>query len=292
MGGRRGATRATVGVAALALTLMGVAGCGGDDSASTAATVEVGRSGESADTGATSDAEEGRAIDRDVTIYVTVDDVGETSTMTLRAIADAGGVVDASDISLQPEEFATARIAARVPPDQLEAIVDQVAGLGDLTSRQQTAADVTTQVTDLELRIASARASVTRVQALLDSAKELKDVVLLEGELTKRQTELEQLEAQQQELAKQTETAGLVVQLSRTPMSPPSPNDTGIGDALSAGWDGFITVLHLGVVVLAFVLPFLVAGALIVLVVVVIRRRVRRNRSDAPPSPPAPAPGP
>ena len=129
-------------------------------------------------------------------------------------------------------------------------------------------------------------------QTLLDAAQSLDDVVLLEGELTKRQTELEQLEAQRQALATQTDMAGLVVVLSRTPVTTSDANDTGIGDALRGGWDGFVAVLHFLMVVLAYLLPFLFVGGLIGFGVLVILRRARRNRSDAPPSPPTQAPGP
>lgn len=281
-------------VVPLALAITVVTSCSNDSEESAAPAVSTAQPGDVAPGGvATGDGtDEARAIERDVTVYVTVDDVGATSTQAIAAITDAGGVIDASDISLAPEYSASARIEARVPPDRLETVVAAVGSLGDLTGRQQTAADVTAQVVDLETRIASARASVERVRALLDTAQNLDDVVLLEGELTKRQTELEQLEAQRQALATQTDMAGLVVVLSRSPITPSDTDGTGIGDALRGGWDGFVTVLHLLLVVLAYLLPFLVVGGLLGSAVLVILRRARRNRSDAPPSPPTPAPGP
>jgi hypothetical protein len=271
-----------------------VASCANDSDESAAPAITAAQSGEMAEgTNASSDGTGNtRAIDRDVTVYVTVDDVGTTSTQAIAAVTDAGGVIDASDISLAPEYSASARIDARVPPDRLESVVAAIGSLGDLTARQQTAADVTAQVVDIETRIASTRASVERVQTLLDAAQSLDDVVLLEGELTKRQTELEQLEAQRQALATQTDMAGLVVVLSRTPVTTSDANDTGIGDALRGGWDGFVAVLHFLMVVLAYLLPFLFVGGLIGFGVLVILRRARRNRSDAPPSPPTQAPGP
>lgn len=280
-------------IASLVVVLAVVASCANDSDESTAPAIAGAQPGEMAEgTNASSDATgDARAIDRDVTAYVTVDDVGTASTQAIAAVTDAGGVIDASDISLAPEHSASARIEARVPPDRLEAVVAAISSLGDLTGRQQTAADVTAQVVDIETRISSARASVERVRALLDAAQNLDDVVLLEGELTKRQTELEQLEAQRQALATQTDMAGLVVVLSRTPVTPSSANDTGIGDALRGGWDGFVAVLHFLLLMLAYLLPFLFVGGLVGSAVLVILRRARRSRSDAPPSPPTQAPG-
>jgi hypothetical protein len=285
-------TRLIVPLALLAAT---VGSCANDSNESTAPANTAARPVETAEgssTGGSGGSDEGRAIDRDVSIYVTGDDIATTSSQTITAITRAGGVIEASDIALKPEPSASARIEARVPPDRLEAVVNEVAALGELTARQQTAIDVTAQVIDLETRTASARASVERVQALLDSAQNLDDVVLLEGELTKRQTELEQLEAQQQALATQTELTGLVVVLSPPPASSSGAADTGLGEALRDGWDGFVSALHVLLVMLAYLLPFLLTGGLVAVVALLIRRRVRRSRSDAPPSPPTPAPGP
>jgi hypothetical protein len=281
-------------IASLVVVLAVVASCANDSDESAAQAITGARPGEAVEGENTTgnNANDARAIDRDVTVYVTVDDVGATSTQSIAAITTAGGVIDASDISLEPEYSASARVQARVPPDRLEAVVGSIGSLGDLTARQQTAADVTAQVVDIETRVASSRASVERVRALLDEAQNLDDVVLLEGELTKRQTELEQLEAQREALATQTDMAGLVVVLSRSSVSSIGANDTGIGDALRGGWNGFVAVLHFLLVVLAYLLPFLFVGGLIGSAVLVILRRVRRNRSDAPPSPPTRAPGP
>jgi hypothetical protein len=279
-------------IASLVVVLAVVASCANDSDESAAPAITGARPGEAVEgenaTGNNTD--DARAIDRDVTIYVMVDDIAATSSQTITVVTRAGGAVEASDISLQPEYAASARIETRVPPYRLEAVIEELSAMGDLTARQQTAVDVTSQVVDLETRIASTRASVERVQALLDSAQSLDDVVLLEGELTKRQTELEQLETQRQAIAAQTDLAGLIVVLSLPPASSSGASDTGLGEALRDGWDGFVTALHVALVMLAYLLPFLLTGGLVALVVLIIRRRVRRNRSDAPPSQPTRAP--
>ena len=291
-GDRRGVPPLLKG--ALALALVVAVSCSSDDAESVATSATESPSSDAAGgtTAIGGSNDDRRVIDRDVTVYVTVDDIETTSTQAIAMVTDAGGVIDATDISLESEDSASARIDARVPPTELEAVVTSVSSLGTLTARQQTAADVTDQVVDLRTRIASAQASVQRVQALLDEAQNLDDVVLLEGELTKRQTDLERLEAQQQALTAQTDMAGLVVLLSPTPRTSGAAQDTGIGEALRGGWDGFVAGVHFVLVLLAYLLPFLITGGLIGLGVLISRRRGRRNRSAAPPSPPTEAPGP
>jgi hypothetical protein len=56
--------------------------------------------------------------------------------------------------------------------------------------RSVAADDVTDQVADLDGRLASQRAGVVRIRALLDKATSVGDVVLIESELTQREADL------------------------------------------------------------------------------------------------------
>ena len=55
----------------------------------------------------------------------------------------------------------------RVPADRLDQLIDSIAGLGHVTSRSAQVVDATEDVVDLDARVASQRASVDRVRALL-----------------------------------------------------------------------------------------------------------------------------
>jgi predicted nucleic acid-binding Zn-ribbon protein len=72
-------------------------------------------------------------------------------------------------------------------------IVEQVEALGEVRYRDRTAEDVTDQVTDVEARVATQRASIARLRVLLDDAADLRDVVTLEGELARREADLDSL---------------------------------------------------------------------------------------------------
>ena len=75
----------------------------------------------------------------------------------------------------------TSRVVLRVPQEKYDAVLAELAGAGKLLSRKADAEDVTDQVVDVESRIATQRASVNRVRALMDRAVKLSDVVTLEG---------------------------------------------------------------------------------------------------------------
>ena len=84
----------------------------------------------------------------------------------------------------------------KVPPGGVERSSTASTTSAPCCSIDQSAQDVTDQLVDLDVRIANARQSVTNVRGFMDrDARTSTELVTLEAELTRRQTELEQLEA-------------------------------------------------------------------------------------------------
>ena len=109
---------------------------------------------------------------------------------------------------------AESTLTLRVPAAQLAALTDQVAALGTVQSRGENSEDVTQQSVDVTSRLATQRASVARVRALLARATKISDVVLIEGELSQRESALESLEAQLKSLDDSVDLATLSVSLA------------------------------------------------------------------------------
>jgi hypothetical protein len=312
---------------AAALTLLLVAITGGcaasdDDDESSAATVAsaapaeaappVAASGGSGDVATVADGDADAALGTssagprllivDVTIGVEVTSVDESVTRVVDIGAAHGAQVYASDIDLRSDDLARARVVLKVPPDEVEAVVAEIATVGRLVSRVQSTDDVTDQVTDLETRIATAQESVARLQALMAGAVNLGDIVLLEGELTKRQTELEQLLAAERNLEGQTTRATLTVDLAVSPIASAAAVEAdvddhmSIADAFRTGIRWFVTAITAALIFLGLSAPFLVLVVGGGVLAWWVRRRTRRrhrweprSRSAAPPPPPAPA---
>ncbi|MDO8361382.1 MAG: DUF4349 domain-containing protein [Actinomycetota bacterium] len=216
------------------------------------------------------------------------------------ALAEAhGGQLYNSNLDLSDPETASGDLVFKLPPAEVDAFLSGLEpGIGRRTGMQGTTSDVTRQVTDLDAQILSAAASVNRVRALLDEASNLGEVVQLEGELSSRQTHLEQLLAQRADLSGQAALATITVHLTTAPApapevvadeAPPAKDSTGIGDAFRKGWDAFVAVLAGIALFVGYTAPFLVLGGLALLVLWRLNRRARRNRSVAPPRQPAPA---
>ncbi|MEV6123187.1 DUF4349 domain-containing protein [Streptomyces sp. NPDC052077] len=236
------------------------------------------------------------SIVRTVSLTVRVKDVPEALAAARAAAEDAGGYVGDESTTRGSDGHERTRVVLRVPVDSYREVLTELEGAGRLVSREAKAEDVTDQVVDVESRIASQRASVARVRELMDQATRLSDIVALEGELGTRQAELESLLARQKSLKDRASLATITLSLSETPpQARDSGEDDGPGfaDALSGGWDAFVTVLRWLLLVIGAVLPFAAVGAVLLLVWLRVLRPLLARRAPAAPFPSAaPLPGP
>ena len=77
------------------------------------------------------------------------------------------------------------------------------------------AADVTEQYTDLETRLRNNLALRDRLQQLLQRAKDVEDVLAIEKELNRIQSEIETMQAQFDRLKSEVELSALSINLQR-----------------------------------------------------------------------------
>jgi hypothetical protein len=307
--------------AALALTA-----CGGDDDDSAAAdtadvTAEIsaGDAHGAEDTGdsssggfiASDDSGDGAAADRpdeggfdigvvgrdvivEMRVVVSSDDIERTVASVMASAATLGGGVASSDVNYGNDDVTGSQgfavLVVKVPPEAVDRLLSGLDDTGTVQSINQSAQDVTEQLVNLDVRIRNARQSVTNVREFMDRTENLQELVTLESELTRRQTELEQLEAQQRNLADRVALSTVTIEVVPTASVPEPPADPdandGIGDAFRSGWDAFTALLFGIGFVVAATLPFLISGGLLALVVWMIVRRRDGRRPQDPPSMP------
>ncbi|WP_426566745.1 DUF4349 domain-containing protein [Angustibacter sp. McL0619] len=189
-------------------------------------------------------------------------------------------------------------LTARVPNDSLDAVMAAVARTGTVLSRAQSSDDVTSQYVDTQSRVRTQTASVERVRLLLSKATSIGQVVQIESELSRREADLESLEAQLKALDNQTTLSTLTVDLSPkgAPVPPRKDEDTGFLSGLSAGWTALLASLTVVLTVLGAMLPFLVLLALLGVPALVWARRQRAARAagttPVDPGQPQPQPAP
>ena len=174
-------------------------------------------------------------------LEVLVADVARAADEAARVVAAAGGQVEGDDRA-RDSGPGRAVLRLRVPPATFDATVARLAGLGEERGRRLGSQDVTEQVIDLDSRLATQRASVARVRALLSQADDLGEVVQVEAELTKRTADLESLEARLAALTAQVDLAGITLQLTAQDAEAVAGGPLGFSDGLREGLDALRAV--------------------------------------------------
>ena len=161
----------------------------------------------------------------------------------------------------------------RVPADELEQLMTDIEGSGEVVERSQNAEDVTDAVRDLDARISALEVSTERLEDIMGEADSAADLLEAEKALSERQGELESLVAQRDDLEDQVSMSTLEVELRETD----SGGDRG-GFAEWFGALGTTLVASAGglVLVLAALLPWVVVIGIPAFFIT--RWLIRRNR--------------
>lgn len=172
-------------------------------------------------------------------------------------------------------------VTVRVPSAELDRVVRDLAGVGEVTRSEVRSEDVTDQLVDIEARVATQRASVDRMRALFERAGSTSEVAQVEAELTKRQADLESMLRRSASLKGQVSMATLTVRVATVPIAAPEPEETGFLSALEGGWNAFTGTVNVILIGLGAMLPFLVAlGVPAAAVIYVLRRRRRVTQTN------------
>ncbi|MGW4805110.1 DUF4349 domain-containing protein, partial [Kitasatospora sp. NPDC004272] len=232
-----------------------------------------------------------RRIAYQAQLTVQVDSVDGARTEAVDLVTGAGGYVAGEELRGGKGDDVRSTLTLKVPSASYQGTLDGLAALGKQLSLTSKADDLTQQIADVDSRLKSMQASVDRVRALMADAKSLSEVVSLESELTRRESDLESLQRQQQQLSSRTSLSTVTLQLV-TPARPhvaPHEERTGfwgsVAHALAAGWHALVALVRGLLMALAAVAPFLV---LLAPLAWLLRRRLRSRRAGAPAVPPRP----
>jgi hypothetical protein len=146
--------------------------------------------------------------------------VGNVSN-AVRAVAELverqGGFVERKS----DEGEKSARLTLRVPAKSFKGALSGLESLGTVTSREVSGEDVTEQYVDVEARLKNKRVLRDRLQALLAKANEVKDILAIEAELNRVQSDLDSMEARLNALRGKADFATVQLRLERKPVPGP-----------------------------------------------------------------------
>jgi hypothetical protein len=219
-------------------------------------------------------------------LTVRVKDVAAAVTRAETFATSVDGLVFAEETSTEPGRKAASRatMTLKVPPTQFRPVLDQLSGLGKQLSLSSTTEDVTSQAVDVESRLRSQRASVARLQALLAKATTVGAIVQVEGELSRREADLEALEAQQKSLSELVDLATINVSFvaPEVKIAPPVEKDNlGFLSGLRGGLNALLVVVVVALTAAGALLPFAITLALVGVPTWLVLR-ARRHPAPAP----------
>ena len=198
-------------------------------------------------------------------------------------IGTGGGYVPLEDRS-KVSATTYAEITLSVPATKLDMVMGELTRLGTVIRSESSSAEVGKQIVDTQSRLKTMRASVDRVRALMTKATDLTQVVMLEAEVSRRQADLEALEAQLAAL--ENSVARSPVQISLTTESnviaaPKAAADTGFLAGLTGGWEAFTASVRVVLTIVGALVPFVAAGALLGAPLWLVWRRRRHGPAAA-----------
>ncbi|MEP6852289.1 MAG: DUF4349 domain-containing protein [bacterium] len=227
-------------------------------------------------------------IERDVVstaeLAITARDVDATAAR-IRGLVGVGERVDGDDRNASGADR-TAHLTVRVRPDRLDDLVARIAGFGVETARTVRGEDVTTTRVDIDARVSALKTSVARLQAFLARSASVGELVALERQLTTRESDLEAMRAKQVALRDQIGLATLSVTVHGLAPAAVVAHDgvspAGFGRAFAAGSHALAVGLRALLAALGYLLPFLLAAAVVGGAVGGIRLVQRRRRPSPP----------
>ena len=300
-------TRALLATAAAAALLV-LTGCssssdgGGGSSASSDMEVAAGDSGSGGDvasvvdtgeTGETGGQVEQQKVISTGNVQLRSDDVGQAVFDIHKVVDEYAGTI-AEDHTETDKDGAPlrSRMVLRIPTADFDHAMTELEKVATLVSSKRQSADVTTQVLDVDARVEAQQRSIDRIQVLFDHATSIKDIVSIESELSRRQADLESMQAQQRYLADQTAQSTITVAVERTPTkTKPKPerhDAAGFLAGLSGGWGALKSFLVGVATVAGALLPWVLLALLLAIPGWPLLRRLRR-RAPEPAAATAPA---
>ena len=239
-------------------------------------------SGKSEDAAAVSG---GQKLIRKIRLTVETDDYQGFIEALNGKIAELGGYVEdmeASTSGITPR----ATIVVRVPANQLSALTDGVAGIGNITYKHDSQQDVTLQYVDTESRISALRTEQERLLALLEQAENLTEVLEIEDRLSYVRYELESYERSLRALANQVEYATATIEVSQVRVFTPVETEeegywekigNGLKSSLSGLWEFLKDLFSLFVIALPYLFLFVILP--LIILIVLLKRHSRRRKA-------------
>ena len=176
-----------------------------------------------------------------------------------------------------------ANLTIRVPADQVDSFVEEVAGLTNLISSSRSVQDITLSYSDTEGRVKALETEQARLLELMEQAENMSDLLEIEARLTEVRYQLENYASTLRLYDNQVDYATVSIYLSEvekyTPVEEPSfwqKIKTGLGDSFRDLAETIVDFISWVIIDL----PYLILiGALLWLFIALTKRSLRKRKA-------------
>lgn len=158
---------------------------------------------------------DGRKIIFTALLRINVEDFSAAAASVERLVASHNGFVTASQRGGASGTSRSGNWTLRVPVEEYRALLAALGELGELIDQQETSQEVTEEFYDLEARIANKQQQEQRLLTHLDeTARNLQEILTVEGELGRVREEIERMQGRLRMLADRTSLSTIQLSLS------------------------------------------------------------------------------
>jgi hypothetical protein len=205
-----------------------------------------------------------------------VDDVPAAIGQISAAAKASGGYVSASSVYAHTYDSGTWKdgyITVRVPEAQHPQFMDDVAKLGEVTSRSVTGQDVTEEYIDLTARLENLERQEKRLSEILNMSLTVEEVLSVEKEIERVRGEIDSLTGRLTYLNDRVELSTITIRLTEPDRVAYS---WGLQDAFTESVRGFISMVNALIILTGYLMPIVILLAVFGGILIGVRRMVRR----------------
>ena len=195
---------------------------------------------------------------------------------------ELNGWVSWMSVSTGSGNLQRASMTLRIPQENLDAFLSGSGEYGRVTSREETADDVTESYRDTQTRLATQQALMERLQSLVTTAAKLSDLLELESQIADTQYTIDSLQQSLKSTDRKVSYSTVSINLREERKEDTVVSNVTFGERILAafqmGLESFTEWLQDMVLFLIASIPFILIAVVIFVIIHVVRKKMKKQR--------------
>lgn len=200
-------------------------------------------------------------IIRTADISLEVTDVQQTLEEISRITKSADGLVQSSSVSAGQNDQYSGTVTIRIPFEKFDEVLNNVKGIGKLTSSSVSSQDVTEEYIDLTAQKTALENQLAQYNRIMTQTVNVSEILGVQREIERVQVELDRIVGRMKYMDSRISFSTLTIRLSEPPQVVTSTGYS-IASVISEGISGFTETVVWLVVLIMTLLPILILGIL------------------------------